>query len=74
MPSAHCRNSVSGFHGNRAVAGARSDNGELAKLLALAAGCSRVVVFSGSGLSAPSGAAARTQPHPKHTAEAQLAG
>jgi hypothetical protein len=45
---------------DRGVAGSRSDNGELAKLLALAAGCSRVVVFSGSGLSAPSGAAACT--------------
>jgi hypothetical protein len=42
----------------RGAPGVRSDGSELAKLLALAAGCSRVVVFSGSGLSAPSGAAA----------------
>lgn len=35
--------------------GVRIEEGELAKLLALAAGCSNVVVFSGSGLSAPSG-------------------
>lgn len=39
----------------RAVASVRSPEGELSKLLALAAGCGNVVVFSGSGLSAPSG-------------------
>lgn len=54
---------MTGCRVDRGIAGSRSDNGELAKLLALAAGCSRVVVFSGSGLSAPSGAAACTKPH-----------
>lgn len=35
--------------------GSRSAEAELAKLLAAAAGCRNVVIFSGSGLSAPSG-------------------